>query len=1171
MTGGDGTHEEDRPGRAERPEQPGPPERPEQPGPPEGPDRLERSERLDRLDEVLRVLGAAGQDLGPQTVLDVLWLARCLSLDPARLPLEAARRPPRSAPAQDGEPPAEPPEATERAELPLPDEDLPDLALPELHAAPVPPAPASREPAERPESARADEPEPGMPVRVPEEKALVQELLVGRSLRPLRLKRPSRWRFELDEAATAAALAETWLPDVVMQPVRERWLNLALVVEDGVSMLLWQRLAIELQATLQRLGAFRSLRVHGLDTASSSGPVLRGRPFGAGGAPLPPSLLADPSGQTLVLVVSDGMGAAWRQGRMHAVLRRWAKCGPVAVLHTLPPALWDGSGIQADHWQVTTRRPGAPNTHWQVTDPVLPAELAGFSGVPVPVLEPTAEALRDWARLLTSPGATVGLPLLSPPRRRALIAPPREARGIQHFRDAASPEAYRLAAHLAAVSPVSVPVMRLVQNAVPWPARTAHLAEVFLGGLIRPVPAPVSAAWPLPPRHRVFQFTPEAERALLDAVPSAELLATGRRIGRRIEQLAGRSPDFPAWLAHPDGADTVPSAFRSFTAVERRLLARFGVSMESLPAPSRPSESRPRSAQHWDPLTPQDPQQLGPYRLSGRRLGERSIVYRGHDTRGTEVAIRMMRPEMPSYVTQLLGVEAEALRRMNGRYAPTLLATRLRDVPPWIAMQMVTTPGPGGDALPVLSDLLQVSAGSGRAPFDILTSLTLGWHLASALSICHTNGVVPAALTADSVVVLQRSVLLTGLADCALDGEYAGTGPVPEPADSVQALGELLRQISSKSYSGARTLSERMELWQGDSWQALRTMVTRCLSPDPAERPSAPEVAELLAGYVALARGGPQPGVRPSGASGPPSERPRLEARPRGAPPALSELRIGRRPVWSATRSVERAEFHRLLAGLRRPLGQSLRVTVAGVSPGSGRATTAMTLGTLLSVVRGEPVLVLDGAPTAGDLHAHLTQRSPATLGDLASLAPDASYEEIRRLTTRTRDGLEVVAHSAAFKAPSPSHFDEYRRVLSMASRHYPVVLTDWAEGRIGARAEAVLEQTDRLVLCCTNALHATEAVERQLAELRRTGWESLADRAVIVATALGGSGAVLSAQGVRAHLPTAGPLVFVPFDLHLSGIAERNLGRLRPRTAEAYANLADRLFAGAVGISGSG
>jgi hypothetical protein len=178
----------------------------------------------------------------------------------------------------------------------------------------------------------------------------------------------------------------------------------------------------------------------------------------------------------------------------------------------------------------------------------------------VPVLEPAAEALAEWTALLTSPGTTVELPLLARPRQLApVIAHSRETDSLQHFRDAASPEAYRPAAHLVAVAPVSVPVMRLVQSAVPWQASTAHLAEIFLGGLVQPFPAPVPGS--LPAKHRVFDFTEESKAALLDAVPTAELLRTSRRIGRRLEQLAGRSPDFPAWLAHPDGTVTLPAAW----------------------------------------------------------------------------------------------------------------------------------------------------------------------------------------------------------------------------------------------------------------------------------------------------------------------------------------------------------------------------------------------------------------------------------------------------------------------------------------------------------------------------------------------------------------------------------------------------------------------------------
>ncbi|MCZ1002671.1 hypothetical protein O1M63_39205 [Streptomyces mirabilis] len=72
-------------------------------------------------------------------------------------------------------------------------------------------------------------------------------------------------------------------------------------------MLLWRRLAMELRALLERLGAFRDIRVHGLDTRSA-GALLRSRPSTRTPAALPASV-ADPSGGTLVLVISDGVGS----------------------------------------------------------------------------------------------------------------------------------------------------------------------------------------------------------------------------------------------------------------------------------------------------------------------------------------------------------------------------------------------------------------------------------------------------------------------------------------------------------------------------------------------------------------------------------------------------------------------------------------------------------------------------------------------------------------------------------------------------------------------------------------------------------------------------------------------------------------------------------------------
>lgn len=1153
------------------PQPPPQPEPPAEPSAQTSPEQPSPRRREDRLAAFLGVLSDAGQDLDAQGVLDVLWLAGRLTGDPAGLPLARAAR--RNTAADDderaragdaGQRQAEPGEPTDPDQAP--DEDLSDITLPGLYGAPQNEEPRGPGPDrgqgdgrndERDGSARPDGPDrarPGLPVLVPERKALPDELLIGRALRPLKRRRPSRWRLELDERATAAALAETRLPDVVTRPANERWLNLSLVVDSGLSMLLWHRLSVELQSALRRLGAFRTLQVYGLDARVPDAPVLRGRPFATDGPPLAPSVLADPSGGSLVLVLSDGMGAAWQHGSMHDVLLKWAACGPVALVHALPPALWDGSGIQADRWQATTRAPGGASTGWQVTDRVLPRELAEFSGVPVPVLEPTPESLHDWARLLTSPGTTVEIPLLARPRRRGRVPAALRPTGVQYFRDAASPEAYRLAAHLAAVSPASVPVMRLVQSAVPWPARTAHLAEVFLGGLVHPVQAPV--AGPLPAKHRIFDFSEEAKRALLDTVPTSELLRTGRTIGEQLEALAGRSPDFPAWLAHPSGADTLPGSLRSFTSVERRLLARFGVRPEPSVRTPRVRITRTRP---WEPLTAQDPRRLGPYRLTGRRPGTRTVVYLGQDEQGVQAAVRATRPGSPAADRTLIATEAEALRRMNGRYAPALLNTGPGRSPQWIAMRPI---GPAGDPdghAPRLAEVLDQELPPNVWVFDALNSLSMGWHLAGALSVCHMNGLAPAAFTADSVVVLERSVLLMDLSDCAVDGRYDGAGPAPTRADNVRSLGELLGRISSRP--GSRAGVPDMALWDTSSWEPLRDMVMRCLAPDPLARPTAPEVTELFAQYVALARGRPRQSAGSPERSRPAAARPPLlrEAVDRRGDPAP---RIWRRPLLGG-RGRAREEQARALSEVRRPLTHSLRATVLGAHPGCGRATTTLVLGALLAAVREEPVLAMDGAPLRGDLSRHLTHRNPATPRELAELPADSPYEDVRRFTSHLGGGLEVLAYRDSHATAGPAYAEEYRHVLEMAARHYPVVLTDWADHRLDAAVDTVLEQTDRLVLCCTTAAYSLGLASGVLTGLREQGWSRLADRAVVVAAGLGGSQTVLTAGAIRHRFEEqAGGAVVLPFDPHLSGVRRLHLDRLRSRTAGALAELAARVMA---------
>ncbi|MEU3275703.1 caspase, EACC1-associated type [Streptomyces antibioticus] len=514
------------------------------------------------FEELCRILGDAGRPLEPEDLLDVLWLADRIPSGP-KAPL-AGHAPRAADPPAPSTGPA-PPDGREETGAQVRTEPAAEAAEPVARRTsshlPVVSGPFATE-------------APGEALWTPGARALGPTLPLGRALRPLKRRVPSRRHSELDEVATADLQADTRTPQVVLRGRPERWLRLALIIDDGVSMLLWERQCAELKALLERSGAFRQVDTYqiryGGDGAAGAGAggIRLGRPWSRSPETRPADSVADVSGRTMVLVVTDGAAAAWREGRLRPVLERWARCGPTAVVHTLPRRLWAGSGVRADTWQVTSPRPGAPNSAWTVRDPVLPPSVAPPPPVPVPVLDLTPGDFAVWAAVTTVVGRPVPVRLWTPhPPRTSAEEPGRIS--VRDFGRAASPEAVRLAAHLAAMAPVTVPVMQLVHSCLDPRQDTAPLAEVVLGGLVQPLPPTGDARFT--GRHRLFDFTAEAKDLLLDAVPTAELLACSRLVGERIESLLGRSSDFAAWPLSGEGAAT------PFAHLGPALQARLGV------------------------------------------------------------------------------------------------------------------------------------------------------------------------------------------------------------------------------------------------------------------------------------------------------------------------------------------------------------------------------------------------------------------------------------------------------------------------------------------------------------------------------------------------------------------------------------------------------------------
>ncbi|MFC9328510.1 SAV_2336 N-terminal domain-related protein [Kitasatospora sp. NPDC057015] len=520
------------------------------------------------IDRLRAALAPADIALTPAELLDVLWLAQ-------RIP--AAGLGVDQAPADRADP--RPASATGRPATPG----------------------ATRAPAHPPHPldlyAHTDAGSPGSAarvVRVRAERVLPEARGLARALRPLKRGTPSRHRWRLDEDATAELIAETGVLDLALRPHRERWLTAALVVDDGLSMELWRETAAALRGVLEGVGVFRTVRCYGLDSRREGRPVLRARPFSPGAPVVPPGSLCPPDGRGAILVLSDAIGAGWHAGRIAPLLAGWSQRCPTALLQPLPRRLWTGSALRAERTVLRAPRPGAANAELSAADPLLP-ELLPAPGLPVPVLDLQPAAVAAWAALVA--GAAATLPTVLVPRgagsaaaheaRAAAGSPsgprPADLAGrLAFFRQAASPEAYRLAGHLAAIRPLTLGLMRLVQRAVHGRIEPAALAEVLLGGLMRRS-GPAGGNGPAR-----YDFRPGLRELLLETVPAAELLATADLVGEALRD----SPPGAATLSvlRPDlaGRAALAPGASPFAASAGPLLRHFALAGDGPANGTRP-------------------------------------------------------------------------------------------------------------------------------------------------------------------------------------------------------------------------------------------------------------------------------------------------------------------------------------------------------------------------------------------------------------------------------------------------------------------------------------------------------------------------------------------------------------------------------------------------------
>lgn len=192
------------------------------------------------------------------------------------------------------------------------------------------------------------------------------------------------------------------------------------------------------------------------------------------------------------------------------------------------------------------------------------------------------------------------------------------------------------------------------------------------------------------------------------------------------------------------------------------------------------------------------------------------------------------------------------------------------------------------------------------------------------------------------------------------------------------------------------------------------------------------------------------------------------------------DVRVPAKPGWrnllpNLTRSEpgsgkQRADELGLRERLRAPVGGAFPIAVVSAKSGVGKTAVVEALGSIFAEARDDRVIALD-----------------VDTGDLTE-----------RLGHRNSSGLEVFGHSDYAHSDWQIKRDDVVKAFSMLRKHYPVLLVDCGKTLNSNVTEAVLLESEALVLVTNTSIDAIRKTRTMLDWLGRNGFQKLAESATL-------------------------------------------------------------------------
>ncbi|MBP0454957.1 MinD/ParA family protein [Kitasatospora sp. RG8] len=254
------------------------------------------------------------------------------------------------------------------------------------------------------------------------------------------------------------------------------------------------------------------------------------------------------------------------------------------------------------------------------------------------------------------------------------------------------------------------------------------------------------------------------------------------------------------------------------------------------------------------------------------------------------------------------------------------------------------------------------------------------------------------------------------------------------------------------------------------------------------------------------------------------------------------------------------AEKARKLEVIRTPVLSCYRIAVISLKGGVGKTTTTTALGATLASERQDKVIAIDANPDAGTLGRRVKRQTGATIRDLVTAIPHLrSYMDIRQFTSQDlHSGLEILANDVDPAVSTTFNDSDYRQVIDVLGRQYPIILTDSGTGLLYSAMRGVLDLADQLIIVSTPSVDGASSASTTLDWLSAHGYADLVQRSITVVSGVRETSKMIKVEDIVAHFQTrCRGVVVVPFDESLAAGAEVNLDMMRPKVREAYFDLA--------------